>query len=245
VCGGTIDNGGYDNLWPDDTLRGRFVEGLVARVNQMRPFVQPRMCDLVGGPSFNLMFAYPDGSQVLLKGSVAGNCAHFEAPDGTSWRSPAPILSDALALVREQRGEDGPSRHPTPAPCPEMWQDVFTTANVGALAEGAPVAVTACRYRLHLNQRHIDQSANGPLLGQFVVTDPVGLLGAARDGGRIDPCHGKDYRLDPVQDLLLVRSGWGDVNVVTADAPCWPNNLSGPPRYPTKTLAHQVSALFQ
>jgi hypothetical protein len=245
LCGGLIDNGGYDSLWPNDILRGRYVERLIARVNQMRPFVQPpRFCQAVGGPSFDLVLAYPDGSQARLTGSVAGNCARLEAADGSSWRDPEPVLRDALALIEEQRQQDGPSHHPDPASCPERWQDVFITVNADPLAKGAPVAVTACQYRLHLNPRFTDQSANGPLRGEVVATDPASLLAMARAGGRVDPCHGKDYRLDPVQDLLLVRNAWGDVNVVTTDAPCWPNTLTGPRRYPTQALADEVAALF-
>jgi hypothetical protein len=210
----------------------------------MRPFVQPRLCQAIGGPSFDLMLAYPDGSRVLLEGSVAGNCAHMEAPDGSTWIGSQRILNEALALIRQQRRQEGPSQHPAPPRCPEQWQDVFTTTNVDPVRVDTPVGVTACRYRLRLNPGHIDQSANGSRLDQVVVTNPGPLLTKIRAGGTADPCQGKDYRLDPVQDLLLVRNVWGDINVVTANAPCWPNTLTGARRYPTEALAEEVASFF-
>jgi hypothetical protein len=216
----------------------------VARVNQMRPFVQPRLCEAVGGSSFDLMLAYADGSRVLLKGTVAGNCAHMEAPNGSSWTGSQQILNEALALIYQHRRLEDPSQHPAPPRCPEQWQDVFTTTNVAPLRPGAPAGVTACRYRLRLNPQHIDQSANGSQLDQVVVTKPVSLLSRIRAGGTADPCQGRDYRLDPTQELLLIRNVWGDINVVTANAPCWPNTLTGERRYPSQALADEVASLF-
>lgn len=242
LCGGQVDNAGIDVRWPADTLRGRFVDRLVTRLNAMAPYEEQEYCGLIAGPSYDLVLVYPDGAQVRVTASTAGNCAHLGGTGGPQWRDPGPVLDEARRLVREQRdGADAPA---VAAACPPQWQDVWETAGAIPVGLDDPVAVTACRYDLRLRARFIDESAHGALRDEVVVGDPDPLVRVALDGSRTDPCGGVAYDLDPTQDLLIVVDRWGDRHVVPTNAPCWPSTLSGPRRYPAETLAQEVAALL-
>ena len=243
LCGGLIDNGGLNYYWPSDVLRGAAVGRLEDRVNDLQPFVQPQYCEAIGGPGFTVVLAYADGAQVRMSGGTAGNCASLDVDGGRSWADPAPVLDLALALIRQQRADLPPPTDPAPPTCPEDWQSVGGTAGAAPVAAADPVTITACRYALQLDPRHITQSADGVLRAQVGVDDPAVLVRAIARGSRVDPCGGHDFDLDRIQEVLLVQDRHGDVHVVSI-ARCEPNHLTGPRRYPDAALGDLVGLLL-
>lgn len=243
LCGGLVDNAGFNLAWPADTLRGPDVAQLVARLNRLTPYKQQRPCTLPLSPGFDLVLAYPDGSRVWVHGETSGSCANVAVHGGRRWTGADKILRGTLALIRSRRSAAGPAASNRVAPCPRRWNDVSYTAGADPVRPGIPVTITACRYRLALDPSIITQSADGRLSRKVRVTNPKPLVREVADGSRVDPCGGVAYDLSRTQDVLLVRDSYGDVQVVST-TPCWANELSGQRRYPSQALAHRVSALL-
>lgn len=243
-CGGQADNGGIDRLLRDDVLTAARTTELVDRLNTMTPFVQQQPCRLIGGASYGLVLLYPDGSRVRLNG-YTGGCPTLEVEGGAVWSEAADILQVTQRLINEQRAAEPPPAEAAPAArCPEIWNDVYETADAEDVQAGQPMAITACRYKLDLSDRTIiSQSAPGVLVDSVSPKDPARLFELVGQGGGADPCRGVAYNLDATQDVLLVRDRYGDTHVVPT-APCWPSRLMGSTRYPSPTLALEVRRLF-
>ena len=170
-------HGGFNDYRPSDVLRGGFVARLEERLNGLRPFVQPRVCPLVGGVGFGVVLAYADGSVVRLEGYTGGgDCASIEVEGAEAWADPTQVLDLALALIREQRGNTAPAKSVEPPSCPSDWQSVGGTAGARPVAANDLVAVTACRYALELDPRFITQSADGTLREEVRVADTGAIL---------------------------------------------------------------------
>lgn len=244
LCGGLIDNGGFNQLWPADTLRDDYVQPLVARLNGLAKYRQPEYCETIGGASFEIELLYRDGSRIWIEGNPAGNCAHIEVRGGEAWGGADGVLRHALALIEDQRAVTGRPASVEPANCPQSWQDVSNTAGVSPVTAGSRVAITACRYHLGPPEpNHITQSWQGTLRAQLAVKDPRTFLELLAENSRCDPCDGHDYELDRTQDILLIRDAFGDQHVVST-TPCWPNQATGQRRYPSDSLANAVADLF-
>lgn len=245
LCGGQVDNGGFDMSWPADTLRGEYVARLVARLNGLSPYVQPDVCTTPGSPPFDLVLEYADGARVWAHGDTAGSCEHLTVDGGGRWRGSPGVLVAARRLIEEQRAEVGPARSaPAAATCPGSWNDVAYTDGASVLGPGSEVAVTACRYRLEKGDpATITQSWAGTLQHEAIVDDPQTVLRLVAAGSRADPCHGSSYDLDRTQDVLLVRDRYGDIHLVST-TPCWPNSLTGRRLYPSAELAGLVAGIL-
>lgn len=243
LCGGLVDNAGFNLAWPADTLRGPEVAQLVARLNRLAPYKQRPPCTVPGSPGFDLVLAYPDASRVWVHGDTSGSCANVAVRGGRVWTGADKILRGTLALIESRRSVAGPAASNRVARCPRKWNDVSYTAGAGPVRPGNPVTVTACRYRLDLDPGTITQSADGRLTRQVRVTNPKRLVREVADGSRVDPCGGVAYDLSRTQDVLLVRDSYGDVQVVSTTL-CWANELSGQRRYPGQALARRVAALL-
>jgi hypothetical protein len=247
LCGGQVDNAGFNLVWPADTLYGREVRRLVVQLNRLKPYVQPTSCTLVLSPGFDLVLMYPDGSRVWVNGETSGTCEHVTVHGGREWVGAPRVLRSTLNLIKTRRATDGPAAVTTDVACPRRWNDVSFTAGATRLRPGTPdtkaVVAIACRYRLHLDPRYITQSAAGGLVEQARVNDPATLVRAVGDGSRTDPCGGVDYDLNPIQDVILVQDRYGDTQVVST-APCWANELTGQRRYPSRSLAERVARLL-
>lgn len=244
LCGGLIDNAGFDQLWPADTLRDDYVQPLVAHLNGLPKYRQPEYCELIGGPSFEIELLYRDGSKIWIEGATGGNCAHIEVQGGEAWGGAEGVLRQALALIEDQRAVVGRAASVEPANCPQSWQDVFNTAGAAPFTTGSRVAITACRYHLGPPKpNRITQSWQGTLRAQLAVEDPRTFLKLLAESSRFSPCDGRDYDLDRTQDILLIRDAFGDQHVVST-TPCWPNQATGQRRYPSDSLANAVADLF-
>jgi len=244
LCGGLVDNAGFNMAWPGDTLRGPTVSRLVERLNGFEPFEQPEACSLPLSPGFDLVLAYPDGSRVRVNGDTSGNCAHLTVRGGQKWTGADQLLRQALALIEEQRRTvEDPSIATDPA-CPRQWNNVTYTAGAAHVVPGDQVTVLACRYRLGPPEpRTITQSWDGKLVNSVRVRNPQSLVREAVTGTRVDPCNGVAYDLAITQDVLLIQDRYGDTHVVSTTA-CWANRLGGPRRYPTPPLTRQVASLL-
>ncbi len=243
LCGGLVDNAGFNLTWPADTLRGPAVVRLVARLNRLGPYVQPQTCTLPLTPGFDLVLAYPDGSRVWLRGDTSGTCANVAVRGGRTWSGAADVLRAVLGLVEGQRAADGPAPSTGGPRCPSRWNDVSYTEGAGPVRPGAPVRVIACRYRLSPESGTFTQSWRGRLTRHVPVARPRSLVRLAAAGGLGDPCGGVDYDLDRTQDVLLVQDRYGDVHVVSTTS-CWPSDLTGRRRYPTPVLTRTVAGLL-
>ena len=244
LCGGLVDNGGFNMVWPADTLRGELVDRLVDRLNRLEPYVEPDACTLVLSPPFDLVLEYPDGSKVWVQGDTSGTCANLAVQGGKVWAGADTVLRSTLALVEDQRAKPAPTTPIEPAQCPEKWNGVSYTADADAVVPGSPVGVTACRYLLDPPAPGtITQSADGVLATQAPVEDPSAVLRKIAEGSRSDPCGGIAYDLNRTQDVLLVRDAYGDLQVVST-TPCWANELTGAHRYPSQDLASAVAHLL-
>lgn len=244
LCGGLIDNGGFNQLWPADTLRHDYVQPLVARLNGLAKYTQPEYCEAIGGPSFAIELLYRDGSKIWVEGDTAGNCAHIEVQGGEAWGGGDGVLRHALALIGDQRAVVERAASVEPANCTQSWQDVFNTAGAAPVTTGSRVAITACRYHLGPPEpNHITQSWQGTLRAQLAVKDPRTFLELLAESPRFDPCEGHDNDLDRTQDILLIRDAFGDQQVVST-TPCWPNQATGQRQYPSDSLANTVADLF-
>lgn len=244
LCGGLIDNGGFNTYWPADVLEGTTVNRLEERLNTLRPFVQPNFCEAIGGVGYELVLAYPDGTEVSLIGTTAGNCANIQVEGGQAWRGGPQMLDLALKLIDEQREASAPAATIQPPDCPNEWQDVGSTAGAHPVDPQDAVAVTACRYLLQLDRRRfIDQSADGRLRSQRSVAAAAPLLRMITQGSTVDPCDGHDYNLDPVQDVLLVRDQNGDSHVISTTR-CERNELTGHRLYPSEDLKAAVAGVL-
>ena len=244
LCGGLVDNGGFNMTWPADTLHGRSVTELVDTLNRLRPYDQPSVCTLVGGAGFDLVLAYPDGSRVWLDGDTSGTCANIAVRGGDIWDGAGQILHRTLAFIEADRRATG-ARDPGPdRGCPRSWQDVAYTDGAEPVRRRTAVTVTACRYHLDRpDPGTITQSSDGRLTRMVRVAHPEPLVRMALRGSRRDPCHGVAYDLGRTQDVLLVRDGYGDTQLVST-TPCWAHQLSGQRRYPGAPLGERVAALL-
>lgn len=243
LCGGSVDNGGFNMAWPGDTLRGSRVTRLVERLNGFKPFEQPSACDLVLSPGFDLVLAYPDGSRVRVDGDTSGNCANLTVRGSQQWTGADQLLRQTLALIdKHRRTVKDASMATTPA-CPKQWNNVTYTTGAAHVEPGDQVTVLACRYRVNPERNTITQSWDGKLVNSVRVREPQALLREAITGTRVDPCNGVGYDLAITQDVLLIQDGYGDTHVVSTTA-CWANQLSGPRRYPTPPLRRQVASLL-
>lgn len=245
LCGGLVDNAGFNMAWPADTLRGPLVARLADRLNRLEPYNQPSACTLVLSPGFDLVLAYPDGSRVWVDGDTSGTCANVTVRGGQRWTGADGVLHGTLALIQSHRRAVGPSdTHRGAATCPRNWNDVAYTAGADPVAPRDPVTVTACRYRLDRPEPGtITQSADGRLIGQVRLNKPRALIREVLTGSRVNPCGGVAYDLARTQDVLLIRDGYGDIQLVST-APCWANQVSGERRYPSATLVSQVATLL-
>jgi hypothetical protein len=244
MCGGLIDNGGFNAEWPSDTLTGEYVDQLVARLNRLKPYEEPDGCTLPYSTPFDLVLRYPDGSKVWVHGDTSGTCENVAVDGGDVWSGAPGVRDSVREIVRQQRRETtsvGDLEAPT---CPDSWQDVSATIGADKVSPGDPVAVTACRYTLEQQDPKLTtQSSDGVLDKQVVADNANALVRLAADGSRSDPCGGGDYDLDRTQDVLLVRDSAGDVHVVSTVS-CWPSELTGPRLYPSDALASAVDSLF-
>lgn len=244
LCGGLVDNGGFNMAWPGDTLRGPTVTRLVERLNGFEPFEQPSECESVGSAGFDLVLAYPDGSRVRVDGDTAGNCAHLTVRGGQRWTGADQLLRQALALIDNQRRTVKDASIATDPACPRQWNNVTYTAGAADVEPGDQVTVLACRYRLGPPEpRTITQSWDGKLVNSVRVKNPQPFVREAVTGTRVDPCNGVAYNLAITQNVLLIQDRYGDTHVVSTTA-CWANRLGGPRRYPTPPLARQVASLL-
>jgi hypothetical protein len=247
LCGGQVDNAGFNLTWPADTLRGVDARRLVARLNQLKPYEQPTTCTLPLSPGFDLVLMYPNGHRVWVNGDTSGTCEHVTVRGGGEWSGAPGVLRHTRKLIKARRAADGPADAITELVCPGRWNDVSFTAGAGRLRPGTPsargVTAIACRYRLHLDPRYITQSADGGLVGQAKVTRSAALVRAVADGSRVDPCNGVNYDLDRIQDVILFEDRYGDIQVVSM-APCWANELTGQRRYPGRSLIGTVARLL-
>jgi len=243
LCGGLVDNGGFNVAWPGDTLRGPAVTHLVERLNGFAPFEQPSWCDLVLSAGFVLVLAYADGSRVRVNGDTSGNCSHLTVRGGQQWTGADQLLRRTLALIDKQRRTVQGASTATTLTCPRQWNNVTYTAEAAPVEPGDRVTILACRYRLDPEPRTITQSWDGRLVNSVPVRKPQPLVREAVTGARVDPCNGIDYDLAITQNVLLIQDRHGDTHVVSTTA-CWANQLSGPRRYPTPTLARQVASLL-
>lgn len=245
LCGGSIDNGGFNMLWPADTLRGAYVDRLVSRLNNLERYVEPNGCSLPYYPPFDLVLLYPDGLKVWAHGDTAGTCANFAVQGGEAWTGSMEVLNATQALIDAQRAKRGPPRSVSPAQCPQSWNDVSYTAGAQTLRPRTEVSLTACRYRLDQGDPNtITQSWAGRLTAQIEVKDPKSLMRAIAQGSRTDPCDGVNYDLDRTQDTVLIWDAYGDVQVAST-TPCWPYNFTGPRLYPSAALAESVGDLLE
>jgi hypothetical protein len=243
LCGGLVDNGGFNMAWPGDTLRGPAVTRLVERLNGLEPFEQPTTCDLVLSAGFDLVLAYPDGSRVRVDGDTSGNCAHLTVRGGQKWTGADQLLRQTLARIDKHRRTVKDASMATTLTCPQQWNNVTYTAGAAPVEPGDQVTVLACRYRLDPEPSTITQSWDGKLVNSVRVKKPEPLVREAIRGTRVDPCNGVAYDLAETQNVLLIQDGYGDTHVVSTTA-CWANQLSGPRRYPTVPLARQVASLL-
>lgn len=244
LCGGLVDNAGFNMAWPADTLRGQEVARLVGRLNRLQPYEQPPVCEMILSPGFDLLLVYPDGSRVWIDGDTSGNCANVAVRGGQRWTGADQILRATVDLIESRRRVAGLTAVGTYATCPRAWNDVAYTAGADPLRPGHAVTVTACRYRLDRPEPGtITQSAGGRLTAQVRVSNPRPLLREVVNGSRLDPCDGVAYDLARTQEVLLVQDGYGDSQVVST-TPCWANQLSGQRRYPSATLTRSVTALL-
>jgi hypothetical protein len=244
LCGGSVDNGGFNLLWPADTLHGVYVDRLVRRLNELERYVEQNSCTLPYSPSFDLVLLYPDGSTVWAHGHTPGSCANFEVQGGDAWTGSVQVLRATQALIDDQRAKLGPAKSVARAKCPQSWNDVSYTAGADTIREGAEVSITVCRYRLEQGDpTTITQSWDGRLTARADVDDPETLMRAIAHGSKIDPCGGVAYDLERIQDILLVRDTYGDVQVAST-TPCWPYDLTGPRLYPSAALAELTGHLL-
>ena len=244
LCGGLVDNAGFNMAWPADTLRGPEVTRLVERLNGLEPFERPSACDLGPlRPGFDLVLAYPDGARVRVNGDTSTNCAHLTVRGGRKWTGADQLLRQALALIDKHRRTAKNASMATTPTCHRQWNNVTYTARAAPVEPGDRVTVLACRYRLEPEPRTITQSWDGKLVNSARVNRPQPLVREAVRGTRVDPCNGVEYDLANTQDVLLIQDGFGDTHVVSTTA-CWANRLSGPRRYPTRHLARQVASLL-
>jgi len=245
LCGGLVDNAGFNMVWPADTLRGPAVARLVKRLNRLEPYKQPAVCEAVLSPGFDLVLAYPDGSRVWMDGDTSGNCANIAVRGGQRWTGADQVLRRALTLIESRRRVVGPTAvNRGEGTCPRRWNDVAYTGGADPVKPRDSVTVTACRYRLDRPEPDtITQSADGRLTNQVRVNSPGPLLREVINGSRVDPCGGVAYDLKRTQHVLLVRDGYGDTHVVST-TPCWASQLSGQRRYPSSTLTRRVTALL-
>lgn len=256
LCGGQIHNGGLNHVWPADVLTGTRAAALVDQLNRLRPYRQPSGCTLPLETPFDLVLQYPTGRRVLIHGDTSGTCAHLSVQGGREWRGSRVIRGLALSLIRDQRNEQmvaNPSVfHAVQPGCPEEWQDLSQTLDLGnGAAVDGRVLMTACEYRLQLDQRFISQSAKGQLVSQVEVDDPTAMMREVRRGSRIDPCDGREYTLDAIQRVLIISDSLGDMHVVPTE-PCWGYSLGGHriygpsagTMYPTDALIDKVIELL-
>lgn len=243
LCGGLVDNGGFNLAWPGDTLRGPTVTRLVERLNGFEPFTQPSACDLVLSAGFDLVLAYPDGSRVRVDGDTSGNCAHLTVRGGQKWTGADQLLRQTLALIDKQRRTVRDASMAPALTCPRQWNNVTYTAGAAHVGPGDQVTVLACRYRLDPEPSSTTQSWDGRLVNSVRVRNPQRLLPGAVTGTRVDPCNGVAYDLTLTQNVLLIQDRYGDTHVVSTTA-CWANDLSGTRRYPTPPLMRHVASLL-
>ena len=243
LCGGLVDNAGFNMAWPGDTLRGPAVTRLVERLNGFEPFEQPSVCELVLSAGFDLVLAYPDGSRVRVDGDTSGNCAHVTVQGGQEWTGAAQLLRQTLTLIDSHRRTVNDASTDTALTCPRRWNNATYTAGATPVEPGDQVTVLACRYRLDPEPSTITQSWGGKLVNSVRVREPQPLVREAVKRTRVDPCNGVAYDLAMTQDILLIQDRYADIHLVST-APCWANRLSGPRRYPTPHLKRQVAALL-
>jgi hypothetical protein len=243
LCGGLVDNAGFNMAWPRDTLRGPAVTRLVERLNGFERFEQPSVCGLVLSAGFDLVLAYPDGSRVRVDGVTSGNCAHLTVQGGQRWTGADQLLRETLALIDTHRRTVNDASMDTALTCPRRWNNATYTAGAKPVEPGDQVTVLACRYRLDPEPSTITQSWGGKLVHSVRVWKPQPLVREAVTRTRVDPCNGVAYDLALTQDILLIQDRHGDTHVVSTAA-CWANRLSGPRRYPTPHLTRQVASLI-
>jgi hypothetical protein len=244
LCGGLVDNGGFNLVWPADRLEDVYVDRLVKNLNGLEPYVQPEACTLPLSPPFDIVLLYPDGSKVWAHGDPSGTCEYVAVQGGEAWAGAPALLDRALGIIEDRRADVGPGATIEQPRCPVEWQDVSSTAGAAAVSPDSRVAVTACRYTLERGDpATITQSWDGLLEKQATVEDAETVVRLVADGSRSDPCGGAAYDLEPTQDVLLVRDSFGDVQVVST-APCWSNLLTGVRRYPSAALANEVADIL-
>lgn len=246
LCGGLVDNAGFNQVWPADTLRGTYVERLVARLNRLEPYAQPEGCTLVLSAPFDLVLLYRDGSKVWVNGDTSGSCENVAVLGGEVWAGAPAILRSALAIIARHRTDAGPLATIGPPECPSNWNEVAYTAGAAPVLPGSPVALAACRYLLESPAPGtITQSADGVLEQQATagVATSTSIVRMVAEGSQSDPCGGVASDLDRTQDVVLVRDSLGDVHVVST-TPCWANDLTGVRRYPSEALVNAVTDLL-
>lgn len=244
LCGGLVDNAGFNLVWPADTLRGAYVDRLVERLNRLEAYVEPEVCTLPGSPPFDLMLLYPDGSKVWVHGDTSGSCENVAVLGGEVWAGAPTILRSALAVIGDHRAAAGPIATINPPRCPTRWNEVSYTAGATPVMPGSPVAISACRYFLEPpDPGTITQSADGVLEKQATVDEAKTIVRMVAEGSLSDPCGGVAYDLDRTQDVVLIRDSFGDMHVVST-TPCWANELTGVRRYPSDALASAVTELL-
>lgn len=243
LCGGLVDNAGFNMAWPGDTLRGPAVTRLVERLTDFEPFEQPSVCGLVLSAGFDLVLAYPEGSRLRVDSDTSGNCAHLTVQGRQTWTGADQLLRETLALIDSHRWTVNDASMDTALTCPRRWNNVTYTAGATPVEPGDQVTVLACRYRLDPEPSIITQSWDGKLVQSVRVRKPQSLVREAATNTRVDPCNGAAYDLAMTQDILLIQDRHGDIHVVSTAA-CWANRLSGPRRYPTPHLTRQVASLL-
>lgn len=252
LCGRIPNETGFDSVWPGDVLTGAAAADLAERLNALDPFggspTTPSAGDIAScqqrAPMFTLVLRYADGRRVRVDSGVSADCELLSVDGGRAWLGASEIRAAALRAIQGQRVERGPLGSPVATLCPKRWEKLAGIFGAAPVTATTPVAVTACEYQLDDESGNLRAGgdARGELEWERIVREPEAVMSTALAGVLEDPCAGEPYVLATTQRILLVRDGYGEIHVVSAES-CWPSTLTGEPRYPASALAGQLAAL--
>lgn len=252
LCGRVPRATGFDSVWPGDVISGPAAADLAERLNELAPVEGPPEVPTPGevascqqrAPAFTLVLRYADGRRVLVESGAAADCELLSVDGGRAWLGASEIRAAALQAIEDQRVQRGPLGPPVAPLCPKRWAKVADIVGAAPVTAATPVAVTACQYRLDDEAANLRAGGNarGELVWERVVREPDAVMATALAGVPEDPCGGAAYDLATTQRILLVRDGYGEIQVVSAE-PCWPSVLTGESRYPSSALASALAAL--
>jgi hypothetical protein len=231
LCGVALDLDPGAAVWPDDVIDGPAVAELVDEINALSPYEDPDVCTQPLVPSFDLVLAYADGSQVRMHGDRSGSCANLAVHGGGQWARPDDVLQRALALVREERASH-PLADPVSPGCPDSPADATTTLEAAPVAATSDVAISLCRYR-----------ASGQLQTSTVVRSPALLTRLLVKGSTSKPCDVAPDDAERRRELIVLQDVHGDRQTATTQR-CRPNAVTGAYRYPVDAFVAEVVQLL-